>query len=153
MNNTFLLFISLKLWYVREDDKYFVLTPATDGDYSVLTQKYNKSTTASVPSNLKTYSTVADKLAGYFNMVKFAQTINGNEINTSASEYYEAGKIYGVFFDRIDWNGDGVIDGNDKYDPNENGDGSTDPSVFKADVIVSASVLNWTVENTGTVIE
>ena len=139
--------------FVREGDKYFALTSATDGDYSVLTAKYNKATTASVPSNLKTYSTVADKLAGYFNMVKFAQTINGNEINTSASEYYEAGKIYGVFFDRIDWNGDGIIDGNDKYDPDKNGDGSTDPSVFKADVVVSANVLSWTIENTGTVIE
>ena len=139
--------------FVKVDNDYFALTPAANGDYVVLAAKYNKAATASTPGELKTYSTVVDKGAGYFNMVKFAQTINGNEINTSASEYYESGKIYGVFFDKIDWNGDGVIDGNDKYDPDENGDGSTDPSVFKADVIVSATVLNWTIENTGTVIE
>lgn len=139
--------------YVKEGNDYFALTPETDGDYAVLTQKYNKATTASTPSNLKTYSTVVDKGAGYFNMVKFAQTINGDEIDENASEYYESGKIYGVFFDRIDWNGDGVIDGNDKYDPDTNGDGSTDPSVFKADVMVSATVLRWTIDNTGTVIE
>ncbi|WP_018108360.1 hypothetical protein [Bacteroides propionicifaciens] len=141
--------------YIKDGDKYYALTKKADGELQFNGEKYTKSATAAADDpKLDTYSTV-EQGAGYFNMVKFASMsgANGNEIDANASKFYEQGKIYKVFFDKIDWNGDGTVDDNDAYDPDKNGDGGTSPSTTQADVVVGAKVMKWTVENTGASIE
>lgn len=142
--------------YIKEKDndkdKYYALTKKADGELQFNGEKYTKSATAAADDLvLDTYSTV-EQGAGYFNMVKFA-SMNGKVIDANASKFYEQGKIYKVFFDKIDWNGDGIVDDSDAYDPEENGDGGTTPSTTQADVVVGAKVMEWTVENTGASIE
>lgn len=139
-------------FYIKDGDKYYALTKKADGELQFNGEKYTKTATAAADDLvLDTYSTV-EQGAGYFNMVKFA-SMNGEVIDANASKFYEQGKIYKVFFNKIDWNGDGTVDDNDAYDPEENGDGGTSPSTTQADVVVGAKVMKWTVENTGASIE
>lgn len=139
--------------YVKVGAEYFALTEKNDGKLQINGKKYNKADAAAVAGlELSTYSTVENG-TGYFNLVNFAEMLAGNTIDKDASKEYVQGRIYKVFFDKIDWNGDGVVDGNDKYNPDTNGEGGTTPSASNADVKVGASVMEWTVENTGSSVE
>lgn len=142
---------NLKL-YVKKGSDFFLLTKTEKGTLQILKEKYDVAKTAEAAApELNTYST-AEK-SGYFNMVKFAAMNADGTLNNDASPYYEQGKIYKVFFDKIDWNGDGKVDSNDAYDPVDNGDGGTTPSTSKTDIVVGVTVMEWTIENTGASIE
>lgn len=140
--------------YIKDaDKKYYELIAADKGQIQVAGKKYNKSTTEKAEDvELDTYSTITDKNAGYFNMVKFA-ALTGETMDPNPSEFYEQGKIYKVFFNQIDWNKDGKIDGNDKYNPDENGDGGETPSNFDADIVVGATLMKWDIQNSAASIE
>lgn len=143
----------LSALYIKVGTEYFALTEKNDGKLQINGKKYNKADAAAVAGlELSTYSTVENG-TGYFNLVNFAEMLAGDIIDKNASKEYVQGRIYKVFFNKIDWNGDGVVDGNDKYNPDTNGEGGTTPSASDADVTVGASIMEWKVENTGSSVE
>lgn len=137
----------------RDIDSYVFL--ADDGEYYVENNTgdlfgYSENAkgeaviedTATSGVTKSTYNTVTEK-SGFFTMVNFHKNADNTLIHDGK---YLGGIIYKIKFSEIDWNGDGKIDDQDIYNPDENGGGTEEPAET-ADLIVIATIADWTIEN------
>lgn len=124
-----------KLYVKKDDDKFYECTYNNEGKPIVNT---DASTTITSTDNIQTKDN-----SGFFTMVKFRKLTDNAEVHQGK---YEGGFIYKIKFSEIDWNGDGQITDEDAYNPDENGGGTTEPAET-ADLIVIATIVEWTPEN------
>lgn len=119
---------------VRE---YYGITIDEDNQYSISTEK--------APSSL---ILATETREGFFTLSNFkiSDTTGGNLGVIINNGKYQAGKIYKINLAEIDWNNDGkFIEGEDEYDPTENGGGTIEPSV-KQGLSVNVTVSNWSID-------